>query len=224
MFPLKSLAHLQIIKFIGVTHCTDGEEMERVTVKSEHQNASVELNILSLPTEILLHILQFLTEARDRAKVLDVSRRLRSITETPSLWREFKWSYYNYHEKDHLLRLMKKFGKHIERLSFPQHVMLSRPAVKNVPHLAAAKSMHGLVNALYYCNYLTHLSLSIGPHLTSEQLREVVCNMKILEVLEVYLPHRGLSSEKLVVHTDNTFKMLFNLSVKLKEIIIRLEI
>ena len=198
--------------------------MERGKEKSEHQNPSVELDILSLPTEILLYILQFLTEARDRVKLLHVSRRLRSIAETPSLWRVFTWSYYNCHEKDHLFGLMKKFGKHVERLSFPQHIKLSRPAVKNVPHLAAAKSMHGLVDTLYYCNCLTHLSLSIGLHLTSEQLREIVCNMKRLEVLEVYLPHRGLSSEKLVVYSDNTFQMLFNLSVKLKEIIICLEI
>ena len=120
--------------------------MERAMEKSEHQNPSVELDILSLPTEILLYILQFLTEARDRVKLLHVSRRLRSIAEAPSLWRVFMWSYYNCHEKDHLFGLMKKFGKHVERLSFPQHVKLSRPAVKNVPHLAAAKSMHGLVS------------------------------------------------------------------------------
>ena len=181
-------------------------------------------NVLSLPTEIVLYIVQFLTEARDRVKILYISRRLRSIGLTPSLWREFVWPHYNYLEKGYLFGLLKSFGEHVERLSFPQHVMLSRPAVKNVPHLAAAKRMHGLVDMLYFCSNLTHLSLSIGPDLTPEQLREVVCNMKRLEVLEVYLPHCGLSSGKLVVHTDNTFQMLFNLGVKLKELKISLEI
>lgn len=180
-------------------------------------------NILSLPTEIVLYIVQFLTEARDRVKVLYVSKRLRIIGQTPSLWREFVWPYYNYLEKTYLFGLLKSFGKHVERLSFPHHVMLSRPAVKIVPHLVTAKRMDGLVDMVYFCSNLTHLSLSIGPHLTSKQLT-VVCNMKHLEVLEVYLPHRGLSSEKLVVHTDNTFQMLFNLGVKLKELKICLEI
>ena len=181
-------------------------------------------NILCLPTEIVLYIMQFLTEARDRVKVLYVSRRLRSIGLTPSLWREFVWPHYNYLEKGYLFGLLKSFGKHVERLSFPQHVMLPRQAVESVPHLPTAKRMHGLVDVLYLCSNLTHLSLSIGPHLTSEQLREVVYNMKCLEVLEVNLPRRGLSSGKLVVHADNTFQLLFSLAVKLKELKICLEI
>ena len=188
------------------------------------QGGSYSSKILSLPTEILFCIVQFLTEARDRVKLLYTSRRLRSIVRTPLLWREFMWSNYNYLEKEYLFGLLKNFGKHVERLSFPQHVMLSMPAARNVPYLAAAKGMDGLDDMLYFCSNLTHLSLSIGPHLTSKQLREVVCNMKRLEVLEVYLPHRGLSFGKLVVRTDDTFQMLFNLSVKLKELIICLEI
>ena len=181
------------------------------------------LNILSLPTEILLHILQFLAEARERAKLLYVSRRLRSICETPSLWRKFVWPYYSHREKEHLHSVLKSFGEHVEQLSFPQHVMLSRPVVKNVSHLVAAKRMLGVLDVLYFCHNLTHLCLSIGPDLTSEQLGEVVQNMKYLMVLDVYLPHRGLSSER-VVHTDSTFQTLFNSSVRLKEMTIRLEL
>ena len=181
-------------------------------------------NILLLPPEILLHIFTFLTEAREMVKLRSVSRRLRSISETPSLWRQFVWPYYNLREKDYLYSILNRFGQHIEQLSFPQHVMLTRPVVKSLPHFVAAKRMLGLVDGLHFCNNLTLLSLAVGPDLTSEQLKEVVQNMKCLEVLEIYLPHRGLSSERFVVHTDNTFQILFNLSVKLKEMTIRLEI
>ena len=184
----------------------------------------VKPNILSLPTEILLHILQFLTEARDRAKLRYVSQRLKGICEAPCLWRTFVWPYYNHHEKEYLHNVMKSFGEHVEQLSFPQHVMFSRPVVKNVPHLVATKKMLGIMDVLHFCHNLMHLSLSIGPDLTSEQLREVVRDMKHLVVLDVYLPHRGLSSERVVVHADNTFQTLFNLGIKLKEMTIRLEL
>lgn len=54
-------------------------------------------------------IIQFLTDARDRAKLLYVSRRLRFICKTPSLWCKVVWSYYNHCKNDY-------FVEHVERL------------------------------------------------------------------------------------------------------------
>ena len=50
--------------------------------------------LLSLPTEILVHVLSFLTAARDKVKLRYVSRQLQSVSETPLLWREFVWPYH----------------------------------------------------------------------------------------------------------------------------------
>jgi len=43
-------------------------------------------NLLSLPSEVLVKIVSFLSKACDRVTLRYVSRRLRSISETPSLW------------------------------------------------------------------------------------------------------------------------------------------
>jgi len=178
-------------------------------------------NILSLPTEVLLYILQLLSDVRDRVKLRYVSRRLKSISETPSLWREFVWPYYNYRDKECLYSLLRSCGEHVQRLSFPQHVM---PTLKNM-YSTAANRTPGIVSMLHFCSNLTHLILSaeFEPDLLSK-LKEVVQNMNRLEVLDIYVPHRSISSERFVIQTDNTFQMLFNLSAKLSKLTIRLEI
>ena len=50
-----------------------------------------ELLCLDLPNEVLVKIISFLPETRDRVKLRYVSQEIRSISETPSLWRYFVW-------------------------------------------------------------------------------------------------------------------------------------
>ena len=127
-------------------------------------------NISSLPVEILVYIVSFLTDIRDKVKLRYVSRRLRSISETPSLWRKFVWPYYDRLEERCLCNLLKACGKHVVQLSFPHHVMPSK-----------------LVKFLQYCGNVTHLSLSQETRLTLEQLTKILQHMKCLSVLKIRL-------------------------------------
>ena len=56
-------------------------------------------NLLSLPNEVLAKIMSFLPEARDRVKLRYVSRKLLSISGTPSMWCEFVWPDCNLREE-----------------------------------------------------------------------------------------------------------------------------
>ena len=127
-------------------------------------------NVLSLPVEILVYIASFLTDVRDKVKLRYVSRRLRSISETPSLWRKFVWPYYDRLEERCLCKLLKVCGKNILQLSFPHHVMPSK-----------------LVKFLQYCGNVTHLSLSQETKLNLEQLTKTLQHMKSLSVLKIRL-------------------------------------
>ena len=75
--------------------------------------------------------------------------------------------------------ILNRFGKHVEQLSFPQHVIPSRPVVKSLPHFVAGKRMLVLVDGLHFCNNLTFLSLAVGSDLTSELLKKVVQNNNV---------------------------------------------
>lgn len=127
-------------------------------------------NFLSLPVEVLVYIASFLTDARDKVKLRYVSRKLRSISETPSLWRKFVWPYYDRLEERCLCNLLKSCGKYIVQLSFPHHVMPSK-----------------LVKFLHYCGNVTHLSLSQETKLNLEQLTKTLQYMKCLSVLKIRL-------------------------------------
>ena len=79
-------------------------------------------NLLSLPIEMLVYIMSFLPAGRDLVRQRYVSRKLRTATETPSLWAEFVWPLYDPREERSVMKVLKAFGKHIKRLIFPNHV------------------------------------------------------------------------------------------------------
>jgi len=124
--------------------------------------------LLILPMELLLYIVSFLDSVRDKAKLRYVSRTFRNVIETPSLWREFQWSYYDYREEYCVKNLMKMCGKYVRVVSFPDHVTPSK-----------------LVEMLQYCCGVTHLSLPVRTKLTSEQLREIVECMTQLQSINL---------------------------------------
>ena len=141
--------------------------MEPVQQGGERMDLRVD-KLLTLPTELILYIVSFLPFARDRVKLCYVSRKLRSVIETPSLWREFEWPYYDDREERCLNNLLKTCGKYIQRLTAPDHVIPSR-----------------LIEMLQYCSAVTCLSLSVGTKFTPEQLRRAVEHMKQLQMLNV---------------------------------------
>ena len=126
------------------------------------------VNLLTLPTELLAYVISFLSSLHDRVKLRYVSRWLRCvIEETPSLWKEFVWPYYNSHEECSVKEVLKVCGQHIKVLSFPN---------SRVPST--------LVEMLQYCSNVQHLSLP-STKLDPEQLRNTVQYMRCLQTLEL---------------------------------------
>jgi len=128
------------------------------------------LNILSLPLELLVYIVSYLPAIRDKVKLRYVSQRLRVVSETSTLWSEFKWPLFDPREERSLMKVSKACGEHIKVMSFPDHV---------TPSL--------LLKMLGHCSKLKWLSLPAETEIDSEQLRIAVQHMKNLEKLEVQL-------------------------------------
>ena len=128
------------------------------------------MSILSLPVELLVYIASFLPTIRDKVKLRYVSRSLRAVCATPSLWREFVWPLYDRREKRSVMNVLKVCGHSIKRLAFPDHVTPS-----------------ALIEMLSHCGNVIQLSLPSGTRLNSEELRLAVQHMEHLEKLEVQL-------------------------------------
>ncbi|XP_065908495.1 uncharacterized protein [Dysidea avara] len=150
------------------------------------------VNLLTLPTELLVYIISFLSSLHDRVKLRYVSRWLRYVIEgTPSLWREFVWPYYDSSEECSVKEVLKVCGQHIKMLSFPySKVTLTR-----------------LVEMLQYCSNVQHLSLP-STKLDPEQLRMTIHHMGCLQTLE------------LKVDNDSDIKQLFLNTGQLRELTI----
>ena len=150
-----------------------------------------------------------------------MSRRLRSISETPSVWRELVWPDYNYCEQNHLCNVLKICGIHIRRLSFPQHVIgpLALPTIvktvsKDNQAILKLVEMSEVLKILQYCSNVTHLSLPVLDHPIShdpdEELKEAVQKMEHLTSLSIhchdsFLPYLTLTAplKELTIHAAN---------------------
>ena len=169
------------------------ELLEDSEVPTNHDEVLEDLvtpNLLSLPNEILVKIMSYLPDVRDRVKFRYVSRRWRNISETPSLLCEFMWPDCNHHEERCLYNVMKECGVHIRRLSFPQQVICPC-RLPNTENQVILKLMQ-MAEMLQFCSNLTHLSLPALDHSNSssddsgEQLRRSIQEMKHLEVLTIH--------------------------------------
>ena len=169
------------------------ELLEDSEVPTNHDEVLEDLvtpNLLSLPNEILVKIMSYLPDARDRVKFRYVSRRWRNISETPSLFCEFMWPDCNHHEERCLYNVMKDYGVHIRRLSFPQQVICPC-RLPNTENQVILKLLQ-MAEMLQFCSNLTHLSLPALDHSNSssddsgEQLRRSIQEMKHLEVLTIH--------------------------------------
>ena len=135
----------------------------------ERDQTIVEATFLSLPTELIVIVISFLS-SRDRAKLRYVSQRLRNASETPSLWREFVWEYYDTSEELCVMNMLQRCGEHIKRLAFPGYL---------TPKLG---------DMLQYCNNVTHVSLPVVMKLSPDQLTqlgEAARHMKHLHTLDI---------------------------------------
>ena len=142
----------------------------RSDVLQKCEDGRQSVSFLSLPVELLVYIMSFLPTIRDKVKLRYVSRTLRVVSETPSLWRESVWPLYHRREKRSVMNVLKACGDHIKRLMFPDHV--TPPT---------------LISMLSHCKNVTHLSLPPRTKIESEELGLTVQHMKHLEKLEVQL-------------------------------------
>ena len=134
----------------------------------ERNQSFIDFHILTIPTELLVIIVSYLS-SRDRVHLLCVSQRLRAVCETPSLWHEFVWDYYDTREETCVKNMLKRRGEHITRLAFPGY--WAPPA-----------------KMLQYCSNLRHLSLPVVRTLSPDQLTqlgEAIQHMKHLCTLDI---------------------------------------
>ena len=169
----------------------------------------LDLLCLGLPNEVLVKIISFLPETRDRVKLRYVSKEIRSISETPSLWRDFVWPDCNPCEAECLHNVMKACGVYIRRLSFPQHLI--QPTY--VPQ-ASQKLMKMLemTRILQYCTNLTHLDL---PAVTASS-GELDTQLKVIEEMK--------HLEVLSIHCKDSFQPYLSLKIALKELTVHTDI
>jgi len=148
-----------------------------------------------LPVELIILVLSFLPAVRDKIRLRCVSRKLRSICETPSLWRKFEWPSYEDHESEEVSvhSVLKSCGEHVKLLSFPDHVPPSK-----------------LVKILDYCYNVKQLNIPT-TQLTLGQVRNVLNHMKYLQKLDIQWDRE----------TWRFLKLTFNTSYSLKELTVR---
>ena len=123
---------------------------------------------VELPAELVVLIISFMSTVRDKIRLRCVSRKLRSICETPSLWHKFEWPCYEDCDRDELCiqTVLKSCGEHVQLLSFPDHVPPSK-----------------LIKFLDHCRNVTQLNIPT-TELDLEQVKGILDNMKQLQKLD----------------------------------------
>ena len=135
-------------------------------VEFDGKQSRERLNSLStLPIEILVHIVSFLTCVRDLVILRYVSRRLRCVCETPSLWKRFTWPHFDTREESCVKGALKSCGQFIKILSL-YHVTPFKLAM------------------LQHCSNLVELRLSTNK-LSSDRLGKTIRSMRNLQILHV---------------------------------------
>ena len=67
-------------------------------------------SLSSLPMELIVYLLSFVTSARDKVILRYVSQRLRAAVESSPLWRNFTWSHFDVREENSLRSLFESCG------------------------------------------------------------------------------------------------------------------
>ena len=137
--------------------------------------------LVALPIELLVYVFSFVTSARDKVKLRYVSQRLRAAVETPSLWRDFTWSHFDFREERSIKSVFKSCGGHVKRLSFPDLV---------IP-----------VKLLQQCSNVVQLCLPSAT-LSVNQLRKVMRSIKQLQYLDISWTSRDDIKRLLLINTN----------------------
>ena len=163
------------------------------------------IGLEELPNELLVHKFSFLPTSRDIVKLWYVSRKIRSISETPSLWKKLFWPWYDEREEKSLNEALKVCGTHVNRLVVPDIVSCIGTCLQrglqcnewdedenkcclwydidaleeNLFFMAPSTAM----KILRYCCNVTEVTLGIC--LNGDEVKEIVEKMKHLRKLEI---------------------------------------
>ena len=96
---------------------------------SRQRNESL-IGLEELPIELLVYIFSFLPTSRDLVRLRCVSRKIRSISEVPSLWNTFLWPWYDKREERSVNDVLKVCGTHVNQLIFPDVIGCVRTSVQ----------------------------------------------------------------------------------------------
>ena len=168
-------------------------------------NNSDEGILLDLPTELLFHIISFLT-ARDRAQLRRTSSRLQSVIETPSLWRMFVWPYYHTGDEGCVNNVLKLCGQHVKRVSFPNRVALPSRLVKMLGYCS---------NAMELCLPTTKLDPEQLGRVIHMQKLDIQWDSDIKQLLEVVVGATNLKELTVRVQSDHSNVDSNNLHLRL---------
>ena len=145
--------------------------------------------LVALPIELLVYVFSFVTSARDKVKLRYVSQRSRAAVETPSLWRDFTWSHFDFREERSIKSVFKSCGGHVKRLSFPDFVIPVKlfQHCSNVVQLclpSAKLTVNQLRTAMQYMKTLQYLDISWTPRIEIKGLLLISTNLKELTIRE----------------------------------------
>ena len=127
--------------------------------------------LVELPIELLVYIFSLLPTSRDIVRLRYVSRKIRSISETSTLWKNFLWPWYDSREERSVNEVLKACGAHIKRLTFPGN-------------FSAGMAPSTAMAFLQHCCNVTEITLDTC--LNGDEVQKVV-KMKFLQKLEICL-------------------------------------
>ena len=146
-----------------------------------------------LPTEILLKILCYLP-TRDKIIMRNVSRRLRHVSQTPSLWKELVWPDYEPRHVRQVSDILRTYGEHVRRILFPAHVCTAPLKVLEMARC---------------CTKVIHLSLS---KLSLDHIEEILCIMPHLQQLDLCIDGRYMACTQYSLRDNNFFEGLLRVT------------
>ena len=191
--------------------------MEQNIDARQHKEPSVGLE--ELPNELLVRIFSFLP-SRDIVRLRYVSRKIKSISEIPSLWNTFLWPWYDQREERSLNGVLEVCGTHINRLVFPNVVSCLRTCrqchewgfewgdltgydlwisgrhVKGLRRNCFTVSSSTAMKMLRHCCNVTEVTLGFCG-LNGDEVKEIVEKMMYLRKLEIY-NNTSISSKSII--------------------------
>ena len=162
-------------------------------------------SLVNLPTELLVKILSYLPTS-DKFKTRYISRRFKDVSEMPLLWKTFVWPDYEPRHVRSVSKILKAHGKHVRRISFPAHLT---PA--------------NILEMVWCCNKVTHLSLPRNIQLSLAHLEQIVHTMTQLVEMDVFTSSIGCDHPRRLNHNEIIERFMEVFVTRIKHLVLRID-